>query len=133
MFRSKQSKPQSRIDSLIGAGTRIEGDVAFSGGLRVDGEIRGSIKAAPDTPSTLVISDQARVEGEIHVTHLVINGTVVGPVHVAEFLELRPKARVTGDIEYGTIEIHLGAVIQGRMVHQAPGTKAVELKLATSN
>ncbi len=133
MFSKKQSKPQSRIDCLIGAGTIIQGDVTFSGGLRVDGEIRGCVRAASDAPSTLVISDQARIEGEIHVTHLVVNGTVVGPIHVSEFLELRPKARVTGDVEYGTIEIHLGAVIQGRMGHQSPGNKSVELKLASSN
>ena len=47
MFGKKQqgSKPQSRIDSLIGSGTRIEGNVTFSGGLRVDGEIKGNVCA----------------------------------------------------------------------------------------
>ena len=73
------------------------------------------------------------VEGEIHVTHLVVNGTVIGPIHSAEFLELQTKARVTGDAEYNAIEIHLGAVIQGRLIHQAASAKAaVELKLAAS-
>ncbi|MCK9284440.1 MAG: polymer-forming cytoskeletal protein [Rhodocyclaceae bacterium] len=133
MFSKKPNKPQSRIDCLIGAGTRIDGDVTFSGGLRVDGEICGSVRAAGDKPSTLVVSEQARIEGDVCVTHLVVNGTVIGPVQVAEFLELQPKARVTGDVDYGTIEIHLGAVIQGRLIHQASGVKSVELKLATSN
>jgi cytoskeletal protein CcmA (bactofilin family) len=83
--------------------------------------------------TTLVISEHARVEGEISVSHLVVNGTIIGPVHSSEFLELQPRARVTGDVEYSTIEIQLGAVVQGRLVHQGAIAKSVELKLAASN
>lgn len=133
MFLKKPSKPQSRIDSLIGAGTRITGDIAFSGGLRVDGEVHGNVRAAGEGASTLVISEQARIEGEVSVSHVVVNGTVVGPIASSEFLELQPKARVTGDVEYNTIEIHLGAIVQGRLVHQGASAKSVELKLASSN
>ncbi|MBL8491379.1 MAG: polymer-forming cytoskeletal protein [Rhodocyclaceae bacterium] len=133
MFLKKPSKPQSRIDSLIGAGTRITGDIAFSGGLRVDGEVHGNVRAAGEGPSTLVISEQARIEGEVSVSHVVVNGTVVGPIASSEFLELQPKARVTGDVEYNSIEIHLGAIVQGRLVHQGASAKSVELKLASSN
>lgn len=135
MFSSnkKPTKPQGRIDCLIGAGTSVVGDVVFNGGLRVDGEIRGNVRAAGDQPSTLVISEHARIEGEIHVSHLVINGTVIGPIHATEFLELQPKAQVTGDVEYGTIEIHLGAVVQGKLIHQSSAAKPVELKLASTN
>ena len=133
MFGKKNSKPQGRIDSLIGAGTSLEGDVTFSGGLRVDGEIKGNVRSADGQPATLVISEHARIEGEISVSHLVINGTVIGPVHSSDFLELQSRARVTGDVEYSTIEMHLGAVVQGRLVQQGLPAKAVELKLAASN
>lgn len=133
MFGKKTNKPQGRIDSLIGVGTSLEGDVTFTGGLRVDGEIRGNVRGADGQPATLVISEHARIEGEISVSHLVINGTVIGPVHSSDFLELQTRARVTGDVEYSTIEMHLGAVVQGRLVHQGAPGKAVELKLAASN
>ncbi|MEW5891157.1 MAG: polymer-forming cytoskeletal protein [Pseudomonadota bacterium] len=133
MFLKKQGKPQSRIDSLIGVGTRIEGDITFTGGLRIDGEVRGNVRATGDQPGTLVISEQARVEGEIHVSHLVVNGTVIGPIFSSEFLELQPRARVTGDVQYNSLEMHLGAVVQGRLVHQGASAKTVELKLASSN
>ncbi len=133
MFGSKKSStPQSSIDSLIGAGTRIEGNVIFSGGLRVDGDVRGNIRSENGQDGTLVISEKATVEGEVTVGHVVINGTVIGPVCAAESLELLPCARVTGDVEYHQIEMQQGAVIQGRMVHQVSG-KNVELKLASSN
>jgi len=127
---NKESKPQNRIDTLIGAGTTITGDIAFSGGLRIDGEIKGNVRASGDQSSTLVISEHARIEGEVSVAHLVINGTVAGPVVSSGFLELQAKARVTGDIQYNSIEMHLGAVVEGRMVHTGQPGKAVELKLA---
>jgi cytoskeletal protein CcmA (bactofilin family) len=128
----KGSAPQSSIDSLIGVGTRIEGNVIFTGGLRVDGEVRGNISSESGHEGTLVISEKASVEGEISVGHVVINGTVIGPVIASESLELLPAARVTGDVEYYQIEMQQGAVIQGRLVHQI-SAKTVELKLASSN
>lgn len=128
----KNSKPQNRIDSLIGVGTRIEGNVTFTGGLRVDGEVRGNIVSDKGQSGTLVISEQASVEGQISVGHVVINGTVIGPVFAGESLELLPNARVTGDVEYHQLEMQQGAVVQGRLVHQTSG-KTVELKLAASN
>ena len=133
MFGSGHSKPQNRIDSLIGAGTRIVGDVHFTGGLRVDGEIDGSIIATPGKPSTLVLSEHARVNGEVNVTHLVVNGEVTGPVSVAEYLELQSKSMVTGDVHYKTLEIQLGAVVEGRLIHLADTTeKVVAFKLSTA-
>ena len=133
MFGTKKgSTPQSSIDSLIGVGTRIEGNIVFKGGLRIDGEVRGNISCENGQQGTLVISERASVEGEVTVGHVVINGTVIGPVCASESLELLPSARVTGDVEYHRIEMQQGAVIQGRMVHQV-SAKNVELKLASSN
>ena len=128
---NKTSKPQNRIDSLIGATTRIEGNVFFSGGLRVDGAVRGNVAALPDQPGTLVISEQARVDGEVQAAHVVVNGTINGPVDARETLELQAGSRVRGDIHYKSIEIQQGAVIEGRLVHHSVEvSKAVELKVA---
>jgi cytoskeletal protein CcmA (bactofilin family) len=118
MFGNKSTKPQNRIDSLVGAGTVVEGNIAFSGGLRVDGRVKGDVSASDEEPSTLVLSEKAQIEGQIRVSHAVINGTVIGPVHGAEYVELQPKSNVTGDVHYKTLEIQLGAVVQGRLVHQ---------------
>lgn len=132
--RKKHSAPQKRIDSLIGAGTVVEGNVTFTGGLRIDGQVRGDVVAADGDPCTLVISDQAKVDGQVRVSHVVINGTVNGPVVANDYLELQPKARITGDVTYRTLEIHVGAVIQGRLDHVEPGmASVVELKRAASD
>lgn len=127
----KSAKP-SPIDSLIGAGTTIEGDIAFSGGLRIDGTVRGNVRASDEKTATLVLSEQARVEGAVEARHIVINGTVAGPVTASEYVELMPKARVTGDVTYKAIEIHSGAIVMGRLQHQSAsrGEKVVDIKSA---
>jgi cytoskeletal protein CcmA (bactofilin family) len=131
----KTNKP-SPIDSLIGVGSVIEGNISFSGGLRVDGHVKGNIKAMGNKPGTLVLSELAKVEGEIEVAHVVVNGTVAGPVRASEYLELLPKARVTGDVSYKSIEVHVGAIVMGRMIHDSreqKDDKIVELKPALGN
>ena len=129
---NKASKPQNRIDSLIGATTRIEGNVIFSGGLRVDGMVRGNVAALPDQPGTLMVSADARIDGEVQAAHIVVSGSINGPVHATETLELQAGSKVKGDVYYKTIEMHQGAVVEGRRVHQPPeAAKGVELKLAT--
>jgi cytoskeletal protein CcmA (bactofilin family) len=117
MFSKKHSKPQTQIDSLIGAGTTIEGNLNFSGGLRIDGQVNGNVVAAQGKPSTLVLSEHARVNGEVNVTHLVINGSISGPVFASEYMELQSKAKVNGDVHYTTLEIQLGAIVDGCLIH----------------
>jgi cytoskeletal protein CcmA (bactofilin family) len=132
MFDRKKPAPQKRIDSLIGAGTTVEGDVTFSGGLRVDGTIRGRVTTAGDQAATLVLSELAKIDGEVQVSHVVINGAVNGPVTANDYLELQAKARVNGDVTYRTLEMHVGAIVQGKLAHAEHESAAiVELKRAT--
>ncbi|MFC4159661.1 bactofilin family protein [Chitinimonas lacunae] len=119
MFGNKKQKASKSIDSLIGVDTRIEGSMRFSGGLRVDGEVVGNVSAVDDKPSTLVISEKARIEGEIRVGHLVLNGTVKGPIRASHYLELQSKCKVIGDVYYTTLEMHPGAVVDGQLIHLA--------------
>ncbi len=122
MFFKSSRKAQSRIDTLIGADTVLEGDVEFGGGLRVDGAINGNVSERGAKAGTFVLSERGRVEGAISVSHAMINGTVVGPLRVSEFVELQPKARVMGDVCYKTLEIHLGAVVDGKLIHMNEAT-----------
>ena len=127
MFKSK-NKPQNRIDTLIGAETRVEGDIHFTGGLRVDGVVRGDVNEDGST-STLVLSEQGMIEGAVMVSHVVLNGRVVGPVHAKHYVELQAKARVVGDVHYKSLEMHTGAVIEGNLVYQG---EEQETRLLTS-
>jgi cytoskeletal protein CcmA (bactofilin family) len=130
--RRKARPPQKRIDSLIGAGTIVQGNVMFAGGLRIDGAVDGKVATANNAPGTLVISEHARVDGEVKVSHLVINGSVSGPVIANDYLELQAKARVNGDVLYRALEMHVGAIVEGKLIHAEPETASiVELKRAS--
>jgi cytoskeletal protein CcmA (bactofilin family) len=118
MFGKSNTKNQA-IQSLIGSGTIIVGNISFSGGLRIDGVVQGNIKAVEGSHSMLVVSEQAKIDGEIHAAHLVVNGTINGPVYATQLVELQPKARVKGDVIYNAIEMHHGAVVAGTLKHQA--------------
>jgi len=132
MFKkNSESQPQGRIDCLIGAGAQIEGVIRFTGGLRIDGQVKGSVEAAEGaSSSTLVLSEHGRIEGSVKVAHLVSNGTIVGPVTAGETLEMQAKARIVGDVEYAAIELHQGAVIEGRLIHLAAPVAVPELNPA---
>jgi cytoskeletal protein CcmA (bactofilin family) len=112
MFNKKKQPP---IRSLIADGTHIDGSLTFTGGLRIDGVVVGDIRSNPEHPGILVISETASVTGEIHVDHVIINGTVTGPVYAKGMLELQPKTRITGDVHYTALEMHQGAIISGQM------------------
>ena len=106
------------IGSLIGAGTTVNGDVNFSGGLRVDGVVRGAVRCAEgDKGGVLVVSEHGSIEGEVRASHLVVAGRIQGPVHASELVELQPKAQVHGDVQYRALEMHHGAIVEGLMVH----------------
>lgn len=130
MFGKKAQPP---IKSLIAEGSRIEGNLIFTDGLRVDGEVMGDIRANTDKSSILVISESASVHGEIHADHVIINGSIRGPVHAKELLELQPKAKIEGDVHYRALEMHQGAVIAGQLVPLQGADEKPLLKLAANN
>ncbi len=123
MFFKKSNRVQNSIDTLIGADTRVEGNIFFSGGLRVDGTVIGSVTEPNDSPSTLILSEHGRIEGAITASKIVINGTVLGPVKAGQFIELQTKARITGDVNYNSLEMHTGAVIEGKLVYAGERTE----------
>ena len=130
--RKKPRSPQKRIDSLIGADTTVSGDIAFSGGLRIDGRVVGKVPTLDNQPGTLVISEQARVDGEVRVSHVVVNGEVSGSLIANDYLELQAKARVNADVAYRMLEMHFGAIVEGKLMHSEPETASiVELRRAS--
>lgn len=117
MFFRKNQKPQSRIETLIGASTVVNGDIEFSGGLRIDGTVHGCIREVSVNPGNLIVSEQGRIEGSLNVSHATINGIVNGPVNASDYVELQTKARVTGDVRYKTLEMFVGAIVEGKLIH----------------
>ena len=117
MFNRGKGKLQ-QIATLIGAGARIEGDVHFSGGLHVDGRVRGNVQSAAQLGDTLSISDSGVIEGSVVAPHVVLNGAVYGDIWAGISVELGATARVSGNVYYGLIQMAIGAEINGKLVHR---------------
>ncbi|MCX8518424.1 MAG: polymer-forming cytoskeletal protein, partial [Rhodoferax sp.] len=130
MFSKKKQPP---IKSLIAEGCRITGNIAFSDGLRIDGEVHGDIRADDADNSLLVISETATINGTVTAQHIIINGQVTGPVHAHRILELEPQARIDGDVEYLALEMHQGALIRGQLHPLLESGQKPALLLATDN
>ncbi len=118
----RKRRAHAAIKTLIGSDTRVHGDIHFTGGAHVDGFVKGNIKALDDAAAVLSISEPGTVEGNVHVPHLFLSGTVKGDVTVTERVELGQTARVIGNVQYKLIEMAIGAEVNGKLVHESEGT-----------
>jgi cytoskeletal protein CcmA (bactofilin family) len=121
---------KSEIDSLIGISARIEGDLCFTGGLRIDGEVHGNVIAGDGADTVLIVSEHARIEGEVRCANLVVNGYISGSVYSTELLELQPKGRIHGDVHYKLLEMHGGALVTGKLTHHLAGEPVFHIAVA---
>ena len=127
MFGKKKRK-NGVVHTLVGVGSRIEGDIHFDGGCHIDGVVHGSVVAERDSESFLSISEEGRVEGSVNVPRVVLHGTVQGDVHCSELVELGATARVIGNLYYELIEMAAGAEVNGQLIHEPAHTRHAELE-----
>jgi cytoskeletal protein CcmA (bactofilin family) len=128
LAKKPNDRPCNTIDTLVGVTTEMKGDIAFSGGLRIDGKIKGNITARADDNSTLVLSENAAVTGDVSVPHMVVNGKIKGNVRSVERLELQPKAEIIGDVTYKVLEIAAGAQVVGSLTRISSPAEVVSLR-----
>ncbi|HEY0635113.1 MAG TPA: polymer-forming cytoskeletal protein [Gammaproteobacteria bacterium] len=127
----KDKKSNAKIDTLIGQNTEIRGDVVFSGGLHVDGVIKGNVTSAQEAGSLLSLSERGRIEGEVRVSNLMLNGTVIGDVHSGAHIELAPKARINGNLYYKVLEMAGGSEVNGSLVRRGNEVTGSEVVAAS--
>jgi cytoskeletal protein CcmA (bactofilin family) len=111
---------QARIDTLIGKAARVHGDLDYQGGLHLDGQIVGNVRAADARDSSLTVSETGSIQGSVEVPNVVLQGTVKGDIRARERVVLGATARVEGDVYYGVIEMTVGAQIIGKLVRLSP-------------
>lgn len=119
----RKSQMEGRVDTLVGPNSNVHGDITFTGRCHVDGTVKGSVSADPESQSALSIAEDGSVEGGVTVPHVLLNGLVRGDVVASQRVELGPTARVIGNVYYNLIEMAIGAEINGKLVHQ-PGGQA---------
>jgi cytoskeletal protein CcmA (bactofilin family) len=116
MARVKRFKAP-KVSTVIGQGTVITGSVEFTGGLHLDGAVKGNMSGDGESRSTLTVSEQGTVEGDVRVENLILNGTIIGDVYANERVELAANARVSGTVYYRLLEMAMGAEVNGQLVH----------------
>lgn len=128
--KRQQVNPMGRMKlekgvTLIAASSEVVGDLRFKDQLYVNGRVEGNV-LSDDEGATVIISEGGCVAGEIRVPNVVINGQVEGNVFASVRLELAAKARVTGNVYYQLIEMQLGAMVDGQLLHdQGPEAATV--------
>ena len=120
----KRPRKQPPIGTLVGADSKVHGDIEFSGGFHVDGYVKGNVKAIKDPNSQLSISERGCVEGSVVVPHVLLNGTVKGDVRATERVELGPNAKVIGNVQYKLLEMAIGAQVNGKLIHESDAVEA---------
>jgi len=117
LLKKFKNKKTTRIDSLIGQNTEIQGEVKFSGGVHIDGKIQGKVIGENDGSSLLSQSEYGEIEGEVRSPYVVINGIVNGDVHGSRHVELLSNAKIKGNVYYNLVELAVGAEVNGKLVH----------------
>ncbi len=120
MFKRKPNKDR-KVDTLIGGKTRINGDVEFVGGFHLDGIINGNVTCESGADAVLSVSEQGCIEGSVIAPNVLLNGTVKGDIDAGDRVELGASARVLGNVRYSVLETAVGAQINGKLIHRAPG------------
>lgn len=125
--KSGSSGKVEKGTTLVASNTRVVGDIRFSDQLFLDGVIEGNVIAEDGDKATVIVSEEGRVIGEIRSPHVVINGSVEGNVFASERVELASKARVKGNVHYKLIEMQLGAMVDGQLLHSEDANNVHEL------
>lgn len=119
--KSKSARySESRTDTLLGAGVRIDGNISFAGVLRTQGDIVGDVSCEADPNGTIVVAKSGNVTGTIRAAHVLVSGRVQGNVNASESIEVQQGACVVGDVSYKNIGIHAGGVIEGALTPRVP-------------
>ena len=117
MLGKGKNKKTTRMDTLVGPQSEISGDIKFTGGLHIEGTIKGNVIAENDGISLIQLTENGTIEGEVKAPFIVLNGVVIGDVYGGEHVELASKARVTGNVYYNLMEMAVGAEVNGKLVH----------------
>tara|TARA_B100000446_G_scaffold183903_1_gene204874 strand:- start:206 stop:691 length:486 start_codon:yes stop_codon:yes gene_type:complete len=113
----RYQSPHVHFDTLVSSKTQIQGDIQFSGGLHIDGLIRGTIRAEEGSEAIVRISDIGEIDGDVIAPHIIVNGTVHGDVYASKHIELASNASIKGNVYYHLIEMAMGAEVNGNLVH----------------
>lgn len=117
------SKNTEKLESFIGANTRVKGEIVTKGTLRIDGSVEGKVEA-----DWIILGDKAFLKGDATARGVVVGGAIDGNVTAKEIVEIKQKGQIRGDISTNKLTVAEGGVLEGRTTMNRGETdvKAVE-------
>ena len=100
---------QGSLNSILGQGCKVKGDIELQGTIRIDGEFEGSIEC----PETLIIGKSGVVKADVKVKNSIIGGKLVGNINATNKIELQTGSHVEGDIQTARLVIDEGVFFEG--------------------
>lgn len=119
MLRREGKVPRrSELTAFIDEGSEMEGRYTFRGTVMLNGRLKGEISSE----DTLIIGERGVIEADIRAGRVVVSGQVTGNVRALERIELKPTARVYGDVEAPVVVLEEGVLFEGhcRMAKPSP-------------
>jgi cytoskeletal protein CcmA (bactofilin family) len=104
----KREIDESKMTGFLDKDTHIEGDLSFKGSFRIDGSFKGTI----DSESTLIVGENGKIEAEIKVGYIVVNGEIKGNIQAKEKVEINSTGRVIGSVTAPKLVVEEGAYLE---------------------
>lgn len=108
---------RQEVGTVVGLTTTIEGNIHFTGVLKVDGHVIGNL-VADEPGAVLILNSEGIIEGEVRVSNMIVNGKIEGNLYINEKIELFQSARITGDVHYNLLEMEVGSEVNGRLIKE---------------
>jgi cytoskeletal protein CcmA (bactofilin family) len=103
--------PRDEINAFLGVGTSYEGKLQFQGSVRIDGNFLGQI----DSDGTLVVGQDAKVNGQVSVVSLILSGFIQGDIVAATKVIMHKTARLQGSLRTPCLVMEEGALLDGKL------------------
>lgn len=103
---------KDEINAFLGVGTSYEGKLQFQGSVRIDGHFLGQI----DSDGTLVVGQEARIDGQVSVAGLILSGLIQGNVVAANKVVMHKTARLQGSLRTPCLVMEEGALLDGELM-----------------
>jgi len=110
MFNNKKTQKIDQIDTVVGPGTKFQGNIEAIGIVRVDGFFNGGIVTQGD----IIVGENGDVEGKLKARNIIIAGTSKANLICEAKLHIKSNGKVIGDVEVDSIVIEEKAVFQGQ-------------------
>ena len=100
------------INTILGHGSAITGNIKINGFVRIDGDIDGNL----ETDGNIIIGENARIRGNVKAKSVIVGGIVLGNIEASQSIKVLATSAVIGDIVSHKVQVEQNAIIHGHFI-----------------